>query len=257
VALVTGRLLTRDDLGENTPAIVVNETLAELCWPGRSALGQKLRAQERQGEPQYEVVGVVRDTRTSQLTEPVRPIFYRPFAEAQLTGARDQLFVRTEQDPVPLVAAMRHEVHALNPAMRQPSITISQRVLFDATAAQRTYRNYLTTFAGVGLLLAAIGIYGVLAQAVARRTREIGIRMALGADRRAVVALVLGEGARLIARAYWLTQLLQKQLFGVQPHDLGVQAAVVAVLAATGLIACWLPARRAAKVDPIVALRAE
>jgi putative ABC transport system permease protein len=252
-------------LGEGTPAIVVNETLAELCWPGRSALGQKLRAQERPGEPRYEVVGVVRDTRTSQLSAPVRPIYYRPFAEAQLTGSSDQLFVRTERDPGPLVTAMRHEVHELNPAMRQPSVYVSRQMLFDATAAQRTYRNYLTMFAGVGLLLAAIGIYGVLAQAVARRTREIGIRMALGADRRAVIGLILSEGARLIAlgiaagltAAYWLTQLLQKQLFGVKPHDLGVQAAVVAVLAAIGLIACWLPARRAAKVDPIVALRAE
>lgn len=265
IPLVAGRLLGRGDVGKGLGTVVVNETLAELCWPGQSAIGKTFRATEPPGTVLYEVVGVVRDSRTWKPDEVVRPTFYRPFAEAEWAGAPDKLVIRTQRDPAALIPALRAEIRALQPNLRQPWFSVVQQELFDATQPQRTFRNYLAIFAGAGLLLACLGIYGVLAYAVARRTREIGIRMALGADRGRVTGDVMREGARLIALggltglvvAFWLTQLLQKQLFGVSPHDVGVQAAVVATLAAVGLIACWLPARRAAKVDPMVALRCE
>ena len=138
-------------------------------------------------------------------------------------------------------------------------------MLYDSTVAQRTYMIYLVVFAGVGLFLAALGIYGVLAYSVARRTREIGIRLALGADRRDVLGMVIREGARLVIvgvavgllAASCLTRLLRNQLFGVSPTDPVVLAEVVLVLLAVALLACFLPARRATRVDPMEALRYE
>ena len=149
--------------------------------------------------------------------------------------------------------------------MLTPEIKVVQQVLYDSTVAQRTYMIYLVVFAGVGLFLAALGIYGVLAYSVARRTREIGIRLALGADRRDVLGMVIREGARLVMvgvavgllAAFWLTRLLRNQLFGVSPTDPVVLAEVVLVVLAVALLACWLPARRATRVDPMEALRCE
>jgi putative ABC transport system permease protein len=149
--------------------------------------------------------------------------------------------------------------------MTTPWFQVARQTLYDATAAQRIYMLYLVVFASVGLLLAALGIYGVLAYSVSRRTREIGIRMAVGAERRHVLHLVMGEGARLIflgvavglLAAFCLTPLLRSQLFDVSPTDPFVFAAVVLVLLAVALLACLLPARRAMRLNPMEALRYE
>jgi putative ABC transport system permease protein len=265
IPLVAGRYLERGDIGQQLGTVIVNETLAELCWPGQSAVGKTFRAVDRRDQPTYTIVGVVRDSRISSFDEKIRPIFYRPYQESSVTGSALTFVVRTQNDPANLTSAIRREIRALNPDMRQPWISVYRQTLYDATAAQRTYRNYLMGFAAVGLVLSALGIYGVLAYSVARRTREIGIRMAVGAERRHVMNMVVGEGARLIfvgvvlglVAAFWLTKLLQRQLFNVSPHDPVVLAAVIGVLVVVALVACWLPARRAAKVDPMVALRAE
>jgi putative ABC transport system permease protein len=154
---------------------------------------------------------------------------------------------------------------AAEPDMTMPGIAVVRQNLYDSTKAQRTYMLYLMVFAGVGLLLCAIGIYGVLAYSVARRTREIGIRMAVGAQRGDVLRMVMVEGVRLVLvgvvvgllAAFWLTRLLQSQLFEVNPTDPVVMAAVVLVLMAVSLLACYIPARRAMKTDPMTALRYE
>jgi putative ABC transport system permease protein len=268
VALLAGRYLEKRDLGENPGAVLVNETMAKLCWPNESAIGKRFRVPEKPAEggaSAFEVVGVLGDTRAYSYDQIVRPTFYRPFQESSLVGAPIALVLRARGDPRLLVAAIRQELKAIDANVRAPSIRFAQQVLYDSTQAQRTYRNYLMTFAGVGLLLSMLGIYGVLVYSVARRTREIGIRVAIGANRRQVMRLVMSEGARLIiigigaglVAAFWLTKLLQQQLFDVSPHRPEVATAVVAVLAMVGLFACWLPARRAAKIDPISALRAE
>jgi predicted permease len=265
IPLASGRAFERGDVGENATAVIVNETLARLCWSGENALGKKLRVPQQRGERIYEVVGVVRDARVYRFDENLRPVFYRPYAEAPLTGMPDRLVVRTQQDPGGIIPAIRKELKAGAPRLRMPYISVFRQTLYDATRAQRTYRNYLAVFAGVGLLLAALGIYGVLAYSVARRTREIGIRIAVGAERWHVMGMVMRDGVWLIGigavvgvvAAFWLTKFLQKQLFGVSPHDPVVLAAVVVMLAAVALVACWIPARRATKVDPIVALRCE
>ena len=149
--------------------------------------------------------------------------------------------------------------------MRAPQVIACRQALYDSTQAQRTYMLFLVIFAAVGLLLAALGIYGVLAYSVARRTREIGIRMAVGAERRHVLGMVMAEGGRLVAvgtvtglvAASWLTRLIHYQLFEVSPTEPRVFIAVVLVLSAIALLACFLPASRAARVSPMEALRYE
>ena len=208
---------------------------------------------------------MVADARLYKYDQPIQPIFFRPYHEFDIVGAVPRFVVRTQQDPRDLIRSIHRELKAVEPAMITPEIKVVQQVLYDSTVAQRTYMIYLVVFAGVGLFLAALGIYGVLAYSVARRTREIGIRLAMGADRRDVLSLVIIEGARLVIigvavgllAAFCLTRLVRNQLFGVSPTDPVVLAEVVLVVLAVALLACFLPARRATRVDPMEALRYE
>jgi len=269
IPLRTGRYFDQHDLGEGVGTAIINETMARTFWPGENALGKKFSRERLRRSPQYEVVGVVGDIREFRYhqppTRPPRPTFYRPCHELELTGFRPFVVIRTEADPRALLPAIRKELSAAEPAMRAPQVIVWRQALYDSTQAQRTYMLFLVVFAAVGLLLAALGIYGVLAYSVARRTREIGIRMAVGAERRHVLGLVMKEGARLVCigdllglvAAFWLTRLLQKQLFEVSPTEPSVLLGVVLVLSAVALLACLLPALRATKVDPMQALRTE
>lgn len=265
ISLLQGRFFEQSDVGENAGTVIVNETLARLCWPGENAVGKRFRAVQKRGAPAYEVVGVVSDARVYRFDEPSRPLFYRPYPEAQIAGAPETLVARTLLEPERMVTTIREALKGESQHMRTPMISVIEQALYESTRGQRTYRNYLVTFALAGLLLAALGIYGVLAYAVALRTREIGIRIAVGAERRHVIGMVMGEGIRLIAAgillgmmaAFWLVRLLQNKLYEVGAHDPWVAAAVVLLLMIAGLVACWLPAHRAARVDPLVALRAE
>ncbi len=194
------------------------------------------------------------------------PTFYRPYQEQALSGGLGPFFaVRTDRDPRALIPALRDAIKATETSMTTPWFQVVRQTLYDATQARRTYALYLMLFAGVGLLLAALGIYGVLACSVARRTREIGIRLAVGAQRGDVLRMVIVEGARLVLvglgvgllAAFWLTRLLRSQLFEVSPTDPLVMAAVVLLLAAVAFLACYLPARRAMNTDPMTILRYE
>lgn len=265
VPLLAGRYFTREDIGASTQAVLVNESMAKLCWPGLDAVGRTFRALDREGSPVYQVVGVCGNAGLNVLGEKVRAVFFRPFSEAPLSGMPDQLLVRTGNDPAAAIPLIRRELTAFSSGMLRQTITVMQQKLYDTTLGQRTYRNYLTIFAGIGLFLAAMGVYGVLAYSVAQRTREIGIRLAIGAAPQSILRLIVGEGARLIVvgvtvgiiATLWLTKLLQKQFYGAQPNDPMVWLGALLILSAVGMLACWLPARRAAKVDPMVALRAE
>ena len=173
--------------------------------------------------------------------------------------------VRSKTAPRALVPLILRELKAAEPAMEKPRVQVVRQVLYDSTQAQGTYMLYLTVFAGIGLLLSAIGIYGVLAYSVARRTREIGIRLAVGAQRRQVLTMVMAQGVRRVVcgivlrllAAFWLTRLLQRQLFHVSAQDPIVYGGVVFVLFLAALLACLLPALRATRVDPMTALRYE
>jgi putative ABC transport system permease protein len=267
IPLRAGRLFDTQDLGEGAGAVIVNETMARMVWLGQEAVGKKFggKTSSPHGEHVYEVVGVVGDIRDYRYNQDLRPRFYRPCYEIGLEGLAPFLVIRTRADPRALIPAIRRELKAAEPDMTMPGIAVVRQNLYDSTKAQRTYMLYLMVFAGVGLLLCAIGIYGVLAYSVARRTREIGIRMAVGAQRGDVLRMVMVEGVRLVLvgvvvgllAAFWLTRLLQSQLFEVNPTDPVVMAAVVLVLMAVSLLACYIPARRAMKTDPMTALRYE
>jgi predicted permease len=264
VPLRAGRYLEREQGGQPQD-VVINEAMAQACWPGADALGKSFSEGE---EKSYRVVGIVGDTRTASFTETAAPAFYTSYLVGPSSGIflPVRLALRTRGDPAKLATAVRAELKLVEPGLlKTPVFSSATNVLLDSTQARRTYRNYLLVFAGVGLLLAALGIYGVLAYSVAQRTREIGIRIAIGAGRPAVIAMILGDGARLVAvgllvgvgGAVGLTRLLQSQLFQVSPLDPVVLGSAAVMLAGVALIACWLPALRAAKVDPMVALRAE
>jgi predicted permease len=265
IPLLAGRYFDRRDLGKAVGTAIINETMARKCWPGEDALGKKFHPEAWRAAQAYEVVGVVRDIRDSRYDLLPRPTFYRPCAELSLEGQAPFFVLRTKDDPRPLVPAIRRELHAVEPEMRAPGIYVVRQALYDSTQAQRTYLVFLVVFAAAGLFLAALGIYGVLAYSVARRTREIGVRMALGAQRLQVLGLVMKEGARLMIvgvvagtiAAFWLDRLLKSQLFEVSPSDPLVFSAGVLLLLVVALLACLLPAIRATRVDPMTALHYE
>ena len=266
IPLLAGRYLARSDASDEPGAVVINEAMARLCWPGQKAVGKTFRRPSGPSGPEvYQVAGIVGDERYAYHGEP-GPGFFVPYrGSARWTHPRyfQSLVVRTQDNPSKLIPRIRKELKSVEPAMKAPMFMPVR--LDEAAQAPRTYMRYLVVFAGAALLLSAIGLYGVLSYSVARRTREIGIRMALGAERRDVLGLLLAEGARLVAggvllglvAAFWLTRLLRSQLFEVSPTDPVVFGAVVLVLVAVALAACLLPACRATRVDPMTALRYE
>jgi len=265
IPLRAGRYFDQRDLGHSTATAIINQAMAQLCWPGQSPIGKRFGGNSPYGACNFEVVGMVDDIRDQRYDQPIKPTFYRPCHELPLEGLAPFIVIRTQTDPRTLVPAILKELKAAEPAMERPRIEVVRQVLYDSTQAQRTYMLYLAVFAGVGLLLSAVGIYGVLTYSVARRTREIGIRIAIGAQRRQVLGMVLGQGASLVAcgvvlgllAAFWLTRLLQRQLFQVSAQDPIVYGGVVLVLFLVALLACLLPAIRATRVDPMTALRYE
>jgi putative ABC transport system permease protein len=270
VPLLAGHAFTIADIGDGKTAVLVNERMARICWPDRDPIGQtfinnKGPALTTGPSPTYEVIGVVGDMQLDSVDAEIVPQFFRPLAEAPSWGMPNRILMRTAQDPALLAGAARTALREVDAEMGQPYIVTATTALFNSTLARRTYRNYLCVFAVAAVVLAALGIHSVLAYSVARRTREIGIRMALGADRQQVVGMIISEGGRVViagiagglAGALGLGHLMRAKLYGTAPWDPLVLVLVPAVLAAIALLACWLPARRAAKVDPVVALRSE
>jgi putative ABC transport system permease protein len=209
------------------------------------------------------VVGVVGNVRQFTLTEPATPQLY--LAKAQNPGIFSSVVARTDGDPDALGDPLRAAIWSVDPDQPVWKIRSMESLVARDLAPQRFTAVLSSSFAVLALLLAVVGVYGVMSYAVAQRTREIGIRMALGAGRGEVERMVLGRGLRIVvaatvlglAAAYGAARLLASQLFGVPPTDLATFVAVPLGLAAVAMLACWLPARRAARVDPAVALQGE
>jgi putative ABC transport system permease protein len=262
IPLLAGRVYTDQDTEQAPKVVIVNESLARQLWPGESPVGKRITIW-RDEKFAREIVGVVGDTKPS-LAEEAGPQMYVPYAQdSNWTGM--SLVIRTNNDPAGLTSAVRSEIRSLDKGIPVYNVKTMNDVLATSVGPRRTPMLLLSAFAGVALLLALIGIYGVTAYHVTQRTHEIGIRMALGAQMSDVVKLVLKGGMALaligtglgLVGAFALTRLMSGLLFGVQPTDKLTFVVVSLCLLATALAACYLPARKATKVDPLVALRYE
>ena len=255
--------------------VVVNEALAAEAWPGEDPIGRRLTLDRPGGEnpPTWRtVVGVAKNARQGSWAEPPSAEVYLPYLQDRFyldaTGAHAAyltLVVRTAGDPAGLTPAIRAAVAALDPAVPVAEVQSMAGVVAGATAVPRFDLLLLGTFAAAALLLAAVGIYGVMSYAVSRRTREIGIRMALGAGPATVARLIVGQSMAVaaagiaagLAVSLALTRLMSSLLYGVGATDPPAFAAALAVLAVVGLLASYRPARRATRIDPLAALRSE
>ncbi len=263
VRLREGRMLADTDGVDGPGAVVINKTFADLYWPQGNALGQRLKL-HRQETDWSTVVGIVDDMREWGLDAPSRPAAY--YSAAQFPLLNLNLVVRAKAgNPESLRTAIESEVRALDGNLPLFSVAPMARLVDDSIGSRRLSALLMGLFAGTALLLAALGISGVIGYSVAQRTREMGIRMALGAARRDVLALVLGQGLRLaglgvavgLLLSLGLARLLGALLYGVTAYDPWTFVGVAALLCGVALLATWLPARRATRVDPIIALKAE
>jgi putative ABC transport system permease protein len=263
--LLRGRGFDSRDSADAAPTIVINEAMAKMRWPGEDPIGRRIRYGFPDA-PWMTIVGVVGDMRQMGLDAAPFPEFYTPVEQTVLESFLwpRYLVVRTKDDPMSLATAVREVVHEVDPD--QPVGVQAMSDVFDAAVGNRaTQLTLVGGFAGLGLLLAAIGLFGVLSYTVARRTSEIGLRMALGAQRANVVGAVVRSAlltavvglALGLAGSLALARLLASSLFGVQPTDPATLGTVSAVVLVVALLASYVPARRAACVDPVSALRTE
>jgi predicted permease len=270
IPLKRGRLFAASDDERATKVLIIDERLAQRFWKGADPIGRRMWKPDTPEEfktgpgPKsryFTVVGVVGNIRTTGLTEkePVGAYYY-PFA--QQAGRGMTLVARTAGDPSSIVGAVRQQVTAIDPELPFFGVKPMQQRVDESLTNRRTPMMLATMFGGIALFLAAVGIYGVLAFQVAQRRKEIGIRLALGSDGRRIFGLIVTEGLWLLALgiviglggAFGIRRAMETQLFGVQPMDPAVLALVTITLGLVAFLACAVPARRAARIDPLIAL---
>ena len=263
IPLLKGRELNEGDKADSTPVAVISETTARLFWPGEDPLGKRIKVGESTSSNQWlTVVGMVKDVRQYELGIEPKPQMYLPHAQNEFFEPR-ALVVRTNVDPLTLAATVRRTVWEIDKDQPVSDINSMEQVVSESVARQRFSMLLLGVFAGLALALAAVGIYGVMSYGVAQRTREIGIRMALGAQRSDVLKLTVGQGLRLVsvgvliglAAAFFLTRVMASLLFGVSPTDSTTFITIALVLISVAALASYIPALRAMKIDPMCALR--
>jgi len=264
IPLLRGREFSERDSADAPKAMLINQTMADKFWPGQDPVGSRVTMLDWGPPLTAEVVGVVGDVKPHDLQAPVGSMIY--WSYPQFPSLFNYLVVRTTTaDSLAVLPGVKSVVRAVNPDQPVSQIRTMEQVLGESLAQRKFSLILMGVFAGLSVLLAAVGIAGVMAFLVAQRTQEMGIRMALGAQRNDVFALVLGQGMRMailglilgLAGAFGLTRLLSGMLYGVKAGDPLTFAVVSAFLIGVALLACWLPARSATRVDPMVALRYE
>lgn len=261
IPLLQGRDLNEADQPGSTPVVLINQALAERAWPGQSALGRQIRL-GNDGQF-FEVVGVVGNTQYRPQNEAPPPAFYLPLAQQFLADLA--LVVRTEDQPAALLAPVRQTIQALDRNLPLIASGTMQEHLRSTFWPLQLASMIFGLLSALALLLAALGIYGVISYAVSQRTREIGLRMALGAQRTQILSLIVGQGMRLtvvgivagLAISLLVARLMARFYFGVSAADPVTIGAITLILTGVAMLACLVPARRALKVDPLVALRCD
>lgn len=266
IRILRGRGFTGADSETAAPVVIVNETLVRKFWPNADpsvVLGKRFRTSgPPERNPWREIVGVINDVR-HEMNGPIQPEYYLPHAQDPWNAMA--LVAKTKVEPMALASLVRKEVQAMDKDQPVFSTRSMQEVRAQSVIIYNTSSQMLSVFAAIAMLLAALGIYGVMSYSVSQRTHEIGVRLALGASRQHVLKLMIWQGMKLaglgmvigLAGALALTSLMKSLLFGVSTTDPLTYGVVVSVLAVVALLACYLPARRATKVDPIIALRYE
>jgi len=263
IPLIRGRLLSERDHAQSPFATVISETMARRYWPNEDPIGKRINLGDPQTSPWRTIVGIVGDVRNEGLNSEPNPQMYISFTQAPRWSLT--LIVRGSGDPTGLIAGVRSKVAGLDRDLPLYNIRTLKQMVAESLARERFGLLLIVTFAGLALMLAGVGVYGVLAYSVTQRTYEIGVRLALGASRRDVLRLVAGQGMKLVSvgvsigllAAFTLTRLMTGLLYGVSPTDPLTFIGVAALLAIVALAACYIPARRAAKVDPMAALKCE
>jgi putative ABC transport system permease protein len=261
IPLIRGREFDDRDDGTRGKVTIINESMARRFWPAEDPIGKRIMVGP--GDPWVTIVGVIKDVRQIGLDSDIRFSTYEPLAQRPWTTV--EVAIRAAGDPAAVITAARGELRRLEPALLiDRTATMSQRIE-ESVAPRRLNLVLFALFAVLALGLASVGLYGVVAYSAAHRTQEFGIRMALGAQPRDVLRLVLSQGLKLaltgvvigIAAALALARLLTSLLFGVEPSDSITIASVSVLLTAVALVACWIPARRATRISPTTALRSE
>ena len=271
IPLLEGRWFTRQDAAKAAPVAVVNKTMARRFWPGENPVGKRIRRRAPAGPPWLTIVGVVGDVRHSGLTREPYAEVYVPYQQPSWGTSEvpfpfpRELVVRTDLDPVSLVPILQRQVWATDKDQPVTRVRTLEGLVRDSVSRERFNMFLMAVFGAVGLVLALVGIYGVLSYTVTRRIHEIGIRMALGAERGQVLAMVIAQGMRLAilgvgigtVAGLALSRVMSALLFGITATDPATFVSVSALLLAVALAACSIPAWKATKVDPILALRCE
>ena len=267
ITLLDGRDLTDDDAADGVRSVVISSTLAQLYWPGESAVGRRIRSQERNDS--WEVVGVARDVRFERIRDDPTPLVYFPMitgtSETPVPTRQLAVVLHVGSDPLAFVAAAREALREVDPRLPMVNPRTMDTVVHDAMASTSFTVLLLGIAAGIALLLGTVGIYGVISYVVSRRTQEIGVRMALGAPASVVLREVVGQGMALagigvavgLVGAWGVSRVLTSLLYGVSATDPLTYLGTAGALALVALLASWIPARRAALVDPVEALRSE
>ena len=267
IRLMEGRFFDDRDTAAGSPVVIVNSTLARTFWPNESAIGKHVRPNAGSKDPWSTVVGVVDDVKNAGLDRPAGTEMYLDYRQSENFGLTDMYVVMRAQsgDPRNLVGAVRERLSVMDASLPLSDVRMMDDVMERAQARPRFLTLLLSLFSVTALAIATVGIYGVVSYSVARRTKEFGLRMVLGAQGADVLGLVMKQGAGMVVVglvaglvvAFALTRLMASLLFGVAPTDLATFASVTCVLAVVALAACYVPARRATRVDPMQTLRYE